>query len=56
MPSSHRIGIDGGGTKTELILIDKSGAVVARHSAPGCNPSLAGPELAAEQVDRVRRP
>ena len=46
MPSSYRIGVDGGGTKTELILIDKSGEIVARHSAPGCNPSLAGPELA----------
>jgi N-acetylglucosamine kinase-like BadF-type ATPase len=46
MPSSYRIGVDGGGTKTELILIDKSGGIVARHSAPGCNPSIAGPEPA----------
>jgi N-acetylglucosamine kinase-like BadF-type ATPase len=42
MPSSYRIGVDGGGTKTELILIDENGAVVARHTAPGCNPSVIG--------------
>jgi N-acetylglucosamine kinase-like BadF-type ATPase len=46
MPSSFRIGIDGGGTKTELILIDKNNAVVARHTGPGCNPSVTGTELA----------
>jgi N-acetylglucosamine kinase-like BadF-type ATPase len=46
MPSSYRIGVDGGGSKTELILIDRSGAIVARHSAPGCNPSVIGPDEA----------
>lgn len=44
--SSYRIGVDGGGTKTECILLDASGAIVARHLAPGCNPSVAGPEQA----------
>lgn len=44
--TSYRIGIDGGGTKTECIAIDESGAVVARHLAPGCNPSIVGPEQA----------
>ena len=38
-----KIGVDGGGTKTELILVDSTGAIVARHTAPGCNPSHAGP-------------
>lgn len=40
------IGIDGGGTKTELVLIDSTGAILATHSAPGCNPSQLGPERA----------
>lgn len=44
---SYRIGVDGGGTKTECILIDPAGSVTARHTAPGCNPSLIGPERAA---------
>ncbi len=41
-----KIGVDGGGTKTELILLDESGAELARHLAPGCNPSQVGPEKA----------
>lgn len=41
-----KIGVDGGGTKTELILVDRDGAVVARHLAPGCNPSVGGTEHA----------
>lgn len=44
--SSYKIGVDGGGTKTECILIDESGRVLARHIAPGCNPSVAGAEQA----------
>ena len=43
---TYRIGVDGGGTKTECILIDASGEIVARHLAPGCNPSVVGPEQA----------
>ena len=38
-----RIGIDGGGTKTEGILLDATGAIVARHVGRGCNPNVAGP-------------
>ncbi len=41
-----QIGVDGGGTKTECILIDSGGAIVARHLAPGCNPSVVGAEQA----------
>ena len=44
--NSYRIGVDGGGTKTECIMIDGAGTVVARHLAPGCNPSVAGAEQA----------
>ncbi len=43
---SLKIGVDGGGTKTELILVDSAGGVVARHTAAGCNPSQVGPECA----------
>ncbi|MFZ5496378.1 MAG: N-acetylglucosamine kinase [Verrucomicrobiota bacterium] len=46
--SDFRIGVDGGGTKTEFILVDSAGAIVARHLAPGCNPSQVGPERAGE--------
>jgi glucosamine kinase len=41
---AFKIGVDGGGTKTELILVDAAGTIVARHLAPGCNPSQCGPE------------
>jgi glucosamine kinase len=46
--SSFKIGVDGGGTKTEFILVDAGGVVVARHLAPGCNPSQVGPDKAQE--------
>jgi len=45
---SYQIGIDGGGMKTECILVDARGAVAARHTAPGCNPSLVGPASAGK--------
>lgn len=47
---AFKIGVDGGGTKTELILVDAAGAIVARHNAPGCNPSQIGPEKTAAVV------
>lgn len=46
MPPLFRIGVDGGGTKTEGILIDARGEVVARRLAPGCNPNVVGAEQA----------
>jgi len=53
-----KIGVDGGGTKTECVLVDPSGAVVARHTGPGCSPSLVGmaraKEIAAEVIGAVR--
>jgi N-acetylglucosamine kinase-like BadF-type ATPase len=43
----YKIGVDGGGTKTECILIDSAGSMVACHVGTGCNPSVVGPEAAA---------
>jgi N-acetylglucosamine kinase-like BadF-type ATPase len=45
---SFKIGVDGGGSKTELILTDSAGEIVARHTAPGCNPSHVGADQACE--------
>ncbi len=47
---TFKIGVDGGGTKTECILVDEAGTIVARHLAPGCNPNVAGPEAARATV------
>jgi glucosamine kinase len=56
---SWKIGVDGGGTKTEGILVDPSGAIAGRHTGPGCSPSLVGQaraaEIAAEVLDSVRK-
>jgi glucosamine kinase len=52
---SYRIGVDAGGTKTECILVDPAGAIVARHLAPGCNPSVAGAEGARRVVSDALR-
>jgi|UniRef100_UPI00404AD2C5 glucosamine kinase len=35
-----RIGIDGGGTKTEFILVDETGAFIAQRRTAGCSPSI----------------
>jgi glucosamine kinase len=43
---TYKIGVDGGGTKTECILVDATGSVVARHLAPGCNPNVVGTDQA----------
>ena len=44
---SYKIGVDGGGTKTECILVDATGRMVACHVGVGCNPSVVGSEAAA---------
>jgi glucosamine kinase len=53
-----KIGVDGGGTKTECILVDPTGAIAARHTGPGCSPSLVGAprsrEITSEVLDAVR--
>jgi len=50
---NFRIGIDGGATKTEGILVDAAGTVVARELAGGCNPNVAGPDAARAVVAGV---
>jgi N-acetylglucosamine kinase-like BadF-type ATPase len=47
---SWKIGVDGGGTKTECILVDGSGTVLARQAAAGSNPTVVGREEAARVV------
>ena len=34
------LAIDGGGTKTEAVLVDEGGQVFSRARGQGCNPSL----------------
>lgn len=51
MPTPVHLGVDGGGTKTALILLSAStGEVLARHTAPGCNPSTSGPAAAVARL------
>jgi N-acetylglucosamine kinase-like BadF-type ATPase len=50
-----KIGVDGGGTKTECILVDESGAIIARHVAPGSNPSIVGEAKAGHIVAQALR-
>jgi glucosamine kinase len=49
----YRVGVDGGGTKTECILVDETGRIVARHLAPGSNPNISGPLPARRVVTRA---
>ena len=44
---SYKIGVDGGGTKTECVLVDRAGNMVACHIGTGCNPSVVGSAAAA---------
>jgi glucosamine kinase len=50
MGSRFKIGVDGGGTKTEFIVVDETGAAVARHLSTGCNPNVGGVETARSTV------
>ena len=50
-----KIGVDGGGTKTDLILIDVRGEIVGRHLAPGCNPNIVGPDAARATLAEALR-
>lgn len=52
---SFKIGVDGGGTKTECIAVDARGEVVARHTGPGCNPSHVGADRAKEILTEALR-
>ena len=46
--SVYYLGIDGGGTKTELALSDPEGKIVSRLFMDGCNPNTVG-------IDRTKR-
>lgn len=46
----YRVGVDGGGSKTECILVDAAGRIVARRLGPGCNPNVIGAEQARRNV------
>ncbi|MBL4575610.1 MAG: ROK family protein [Opitutaceae bacterium] len=46
--ATYSIGIDGGGTKTDFILVDSSGKILAKQSTGGTNPSLFGRESVEE--------
>lgn len=50
MGTSFRIGIDGGGTKTEGILLTDAGDLIDRRVVAGCNPNVVGPEAAGQVV------
>src|SRR5579859_403842 len=50
-----RIGVDGGATKTECILVDGSGKIVARHVTGGSNPNTVGDDVAARTVTEALR-
>jgi N-acetylglucosamine kinase-like BadF-type ATPase len=50
-----KIGVDGGGTKTECVLLAPDGSVAARHTGAGCSPSLAGKAAAAETAAAALR-
>jgi len=41
---AYRIGVDGGATKTECILINATGEILAKHTTTGTNPSVVGVE------------
>jgi len=45
---NYRIGVDGGGTKTEFLLVDAAGLTIATHTGPGGNPSQVGPARARD--------
>lgn len=44
----YYLAIDGGGTKTALLLADKDGKVIRSHRAPACNPADLGFDKACE--------
>lgn len=51
MPTPVHLGVDGGGTKTALVLLSApTGEVLARHTTSGCNPSVCGPAEAAVRL------
>jgi len=60
MGQTFKIGVDGGGTKTELVLVDETGAVVDQRLVPGCNPNVVGVDQArhvlTDALGQLHRP
>jgi N-acetylglucosamine kinase-like BadF-type ATPase len=50
---TYRIGIDGGATKTECILIHGSGEILAKHITSGSNPSVIGVDAVTQLVNEA---
>jgi len=48
---NFKIGVDGGGTKTDFILIDERGDTLSRRHSDGCNPSLIGSKAARALIN-----
>lgn len=44
------IAIDGGGTKTETVLFQEDGAILARDIREGCNPNIVGLEQSCKTI------
>jgi glucosamine kinase len=51
--SPVRIGVDGGASKTALIMTDLQGLVLNDHTGPGCSPSHLGPDGARALIGRL---
>ena len=49
------IGVDGGGTKTEIVLCDQNGCVIFRKVGNSSNPNDIGKEKAVEVVSNLIR-
>src|SRR6266404_4123233 len=47
------LGFDGGGTKTECVLMDPAGKILARSFAGPSNPSRVGVELATREIEKA---
>ena len=47
----YYLGIDGGGTKTELALSDSDGKIICRIFMDGCNPNTVGIEKAKQIIE-----
>jgi len=47
------LGFDGGGTKTECVLMDSAGGIVARSIAGPSNPTRVGVEAATREIEKA---
>jgi len=50
-PISARLGIDGGGTKTDFILVDETGQLLGQRRAPGSSPSLSTADTIVQLIE-----